>query len=142
MSNEDGSCWIAYNGEFYNGFNTLPTSTPEASTDAFGVGWIPQVRWTRAQSSKLLFEAGLAYYDQPYEQNPRPEVGPLDLPARELATGRLFGANGHTIPSYTSWTKSYSSMAAASGAATAGSPPAAAADKSATAGRIRLPRSA
>ena len=23
-----------FTGEFYNGFNTLPTSTPEASTDA------------------------------------------------------------------------------------------------------------
>src|SRR5438093_2736229 len=37
-----------YNGEFFNGFNTLATTTPEASTDAFGNGWIPQVRWTRA----------------------------------------------------------------------------------------------
>ena len=37
-----------FNGEFYNGFNTLATSTPEASTDAWGRGWIPQVRWTRA----------------------------------------------------------------------------------------------
>ncbi len=49
-----------FNGEFYNGFNTYATSTPEASTDAFGRGWIPQVRWTRAQSNKLLFEAGIA----------------------------------------------------------------------------------
>ena len=47
-----------FNGEFYNGFNTLPTSTPEASTDAWGRGWIPQARWTRAQSNRLLFEAG------------------------------------------------------------------------------------
>ena len=47
------------------------SSTPEASTDAFGGGWIPQVRWTRAQSNKLLFEAGIAYYNQPYEQNCR-----------------------------------------------------------------------
>ena len=40
-----------FNGEFYNGFNTLPTSTPEATSDASGIGWIPQARWTRAQSS-------------------------------------------------------------------------------------------
>ena len=33
-------------GEFYNGFNTLPTTTPEASTDAAGRGWVPQVKWT------------------------------------------------------------------------------------------------
>ena len=25
-----------FNGEFYNGFNTYATTTPEASTDAFG----------------------------------------------------------------------------------------------------------
>ena len=36
-----------FNGEFYNGFNTLPTTTPEASTDAFGRGWVPQVKWTQ-----------------------------------------------------------------------------------------------
>src|SRR6266540_2547235 len=58
-----------FNGEFYNGFNTWAISTPEASTDAFGRGWIPQVRWTRTQTSRLLFEAGLAQYKQPYEQN-------------------------------------------------------------------------
>src|SRR5262249_11130873 len=38
-----------YNGEFYNGFNTLATTTPQASTDAFGNGWEPQLKWTRAQ---------------------------------------------------------------------------------------------
>ena len=37
-----------FNGEFYNGFNTLPTTAPEASTDAFGDGWVPQLKWTRA----------------------------------------------------------------------------------------------
>ncbi len=58
-----------YNGEFYNGFNTYAVMTPEASTDAFGVGWIPQVRWTRAHSNKLLLEAGIAQYNQAYEQN-------------------------------------------------------------------------
>ena len=62
-----------FNGEFYNGFNTCATTTPEASTDAFGSGWIPQARWTRAQSNKLLFEAGIAYYNQPYEQNCKAE---------------------------------------------------------------------
>ena len=53
-----------FTGEFYNGFVTLPTSTPEATSDAQGIGWIPQARWTRAQSSKLLFEAGIAEYNQ------------------------------------------------------------------------------
>jgi hypothetical protein len=103
-----------FNGEEYNGFNTYPTSTPEASTDAFGRGWVTQVKWTQTTTNRLLLEAGLTRYDQPYEQYSRETVGPLDLPRRELSTGLLSVANGHTIPSYTSWTKSYSSMAAAS----------------------------
>ena len=96
-----------FNGEFYNGFNTLPTTTPEASTDAFGVGWIPQVKWTRAQSSKLLLEGGVAYYTQPYEQTYTSSVKPMDLPHLEQTTNRLTVAAGSTIPPYTSWTKDY-----------------------------------
>jgi Carboxypeptidase regulatory-like domain len=103
-----------FNGEFYNGFNTLPTSTPEASTDAFGRGWIPQIRWTRAHSSKLLLEAGISYYNQPYEQNCRASVKPTDLPSYNGSTGLLTGACGYTIPPYSSTTKDYSSMASAS----------------------------
>ena len=104
-----------FNGEFYNGFNTLATSTPEASTDAFGVGWIPQVRWTRAQSSKLLFEAGLAYYNQPYEQNcSRTAPGGTALPHLNGSTGLLTGRCGYTIPEYSSTTKDYNVLATAS----------------------------
>jgi hypothetical protein len=103
-----------FNGEFYNGFNTLPNTTPEASTDAFGRGWVTQAKWTQTTTNKLLLEAGLTYYNQPYEQNYRPEVGPRDLARLEQTTGRLSVAAGNTIPPYTSWTKSYSGMAAAS----------------------------
>jgi hypothetical protein len=103
-----------FNGEFYNGFNTYAVSTPEASTDAFGRGWIPQVRWTRAQSNKLLFEAGLAYYNQPYEQDCKASAKPTDLPSLNGSTGLLTGACGYTIPPYSSTTKDYSSMASAS----------------------------
>jgi hypothetical protein len=103
-----------FNGEFYNGFNTLPNTTPEASTDAFGRGWVSQLKWTETTTNRLLLEAGLTYYNQPYEQNYRPEVGPRDLPRLEQSTGRLSVAAGNTIPPYTSWTKSYSGMAAAS----------------------------
>jgi hypothetical protein len=103
-----------FNGEFFNGFNTLPNTTPEASTDAFGRGWVTQAKWTQTTTNKLLLEAGLTYYNQPYEQNYRPEVGPRDLAQLEQTTGRLSGAAGNTIPPYTSWTKSYSGMAAAS----------------------------
>jgi hypothetical protein len=103
-----------FNGEFYNGFNTLPTTTPEASTDAFGRGWVPQFKWTQTTSNKLLLEAGITHYNQPYEQNYTSSVGPRDLARLEQTTGRLSVAAGNTIPPYTSWTKSYSSMAAAS----------------------------
>jgi hypothetical protein len=103
-----------YNGEFYNGFNTLPTTTPEASTDAFGLGWVPQLKWTQTTTNKLLLEAGLSYYTQDYEQNCTDAVQPRDLPRLEQSTGRLSVACGNTIPPYTSWTKSYSSAASAS----------------------------
>jgi hypothetical protein len=103
-----------FNGEFYNGFNTYAISTPEASTDAFGVGWIPQVRWTRAHSNKLLFEAGISYYNQPYEQDCRPGLSPTALPSLNGSTGLLTGACGYTIPPYSSTTKDYSTMASAS----------------------------
>jgi hypothetical protein len=103
-----------FNGEDYNGFNTLPTTTPEASTNAFGRGWVPQVKWSQTTTNRLLLEAGITYYHQPYEQYYTDAVGPLDLPRVEQTTGRLSGAAGSTIPPYTSWTKSYSSMAAAS----------------------------
>jgi hypothetical protein len=103
-----------FNGEFYNGFNTYAVTTPAASTDAFGRGWISQARWTRAQSNKLLFEAGLSYYNQPYEQDCKSTVGPTDLPHLEAATGLLTVACGYLIPPYSSTTEDYSSMASAS----------------------------
>ena len=103
-----------FNGEFYNGFNTLPTTTPEASTDAFGRGWVPQVKWTQTTSNKLLLEAGVSYYEQPYEQNYTSTVGPRDLPRLEQTTGRLSVAAGNTIPPYSSKTNTWSSMASGS----------------------------
>jgi hypothetical protein len=103
-----------FNGEDYNGFNTLPTTSPEASTDAFGLGWVPQVKWTQTTTNKLLLEAGLSYYTQEYEQTCRESVGPRDLPRLEQTTNRLTVACGSTIPPYTSWTKSYSGSASAS----------------------------
>ena len=103
-----------FNGEFYNGFNTLPTTTPEASTDAFGDGWVPQLKWTRAQSNRLLFDAGISYYHQPYEQNYRETVGPRDLAHLETTTNFLSVAAGNTIPPYKSMTRNYSTAASAS----------------------------
>ena len=103
-----------FNGENYNGFNTLPTTTPEASTDAYGLGWVPQVKWTQTTTNKLLLEAGLSYYTQDYEQSCRDSVGPRDLPRLEQTTNRLSVACGNTIPPYFSYTKSYTGGASAS----------------------------
>jgi hypothetical protein len=101
-----------FNGEFYNGFNTYGVTTPEASTDAFGVGWIPQARWTRAQSNKLLFEAGIAQYNQGYEQNcSRAETTATALPRFNGSTGLLSGRCGYLIPPYTSETDDYNILA-------------------------------
>ncbi|HEX7794291.1 MAG TPA: TonB-dependent receptor [Vicinamibacterales bacterium] len=104
-----------FNGEFFNGFNTLATTTPEASTDAKGAGWIPQVRWTRTHSSRLLIEAGLAYYDQPYEQDcARIAPGGTVLPRLNISTNLLTGRCGYTIPEYSSTTKDYNVLGSAS----------------------------
>jgi hypothetical protein len=103
-----------FNGEFYNGFNTYAVTTPAASTDAFGRGWISQLRWTRAQSNKLLLEAGISYYNQPYEQDCKSTVGPGDLPHLEATNGLLSVACGYLIPPYSSTTEDYSAMASAS----------------------------
>ena len=103
-----------FNGEFYNGFNTYAVTTPEASTDAWGRGWIPQVRWTRAHSNRLLLEAGLAYYTQPYAQTCSKSAAPNALPHLNGSTGLLTGRCGYLIPEYSSTTQDYSSMASAS----------------------------
>ena len=103
-----------FNGEDYNGFNTLPTTTPEASTDAFGLGWVPQLKWTQTTTNRLFLEAGLTYYTQDYEQTCRDSVGPRDLAILEQSTNRLSVACGNTIPPYTSWTNSYFGAASAS----------------------------
>jgi len=104
-----------FNGEFFNGFNTYPFSTPEAATDAWGRGYIPQARWTRAHSDKLLLEAGIAYYDQPYEQNcSRIAPGGTALPHWNVSTGLVTGRCGYLTPAYSSTTKDYNVLASAS----------------------------
>ena len=103
-----------FTGEFYNGFVTLPTSTPEATSDAQGIGWVPQARWTRAQSNKLLFEAGISEYNQTYSQDCRSEVPARALPSLNGSTGLLTGKCGYTIPPYGSTTKDFNVMASAS----------------------------
>src|SRR4029078_5375229 len=84
----------------------------EASSDAYGRGWIPQARWTRAQSSKILIEAGLAYYGQSYEQLCKEGLPATALPSLNGSTGLLTGKCGYTIPPYGSTTKDYNAMGA------------------------------
>ena len=54
-----------YNGEDYN--NVSATISPEASQQAFGGGWTPQVKWTSTPTNRLLIDAGITLYDLPYE---------------------------------------------------------------------------
>ena len=101
-----------YNGTFYDGFNTYANSTPEASTDSSGGGWLPAVRWTRTQSNKLLFEAGLSYYSLPYEQAcSRTNPGGTALPTLNASTGLLTGRCGYFIVPYTSASEDYNILA-------------------------------
>ena len=61
-----------------------------------------------------MLEAGISYYNQPYEQNYKSTVGPRDLGHLEATTNRLTVAAGNTIPPYKSATKDYSIVASAS----------------------------
>ena len=103
-----------FNGEFYNGFVTYPFSTPEAATDGFGGGWDPNIRWTRAQSSKLLLEAGLSYYTLPYGQSCHAGLSATALPSLNASTGLVTGGCGYLTPPYSSTSDVYASMASAS----------------------------
>ena len=103
-----------FNGEFYNGFVTYPFSTPEAATDGFGGGWDPNIRWTRAQSNKLLLEAGLSYYTLPYGQSCHAGLSATALPSLNGSTGLVTGGCGYLTPPYSSTSDVYASMASAS----------------------------
>jgi hypothetical protein len=101
-----------YNGTFFDGFNTLATTTTDASTDAWGGGTLPAVRWTRTQSTKLLFEAGISYYSLPYEQAcSRTNPGGTRVPTLNGSTGLLSGRCGYLIVPYTSNSEDYNILA-------------------------------
>jgi hypothetical protein len=79
------------NGELYNNADAL--RTPEATWDAEGGGWTPQIKWTQATTNRLLLEAGFARYAQDYYTRYNSTVKPFDLPRNEVTTGRWSGAN-------------------------------------------------
>ena len=87
------------NGEFYNNASNL--RAPEATWDAQGGGWTPQVKWSQTTTNRMLLEAGYSRYDQPYDIRYKDTVGPFDLPRNEINTGRWSGAN--EFP-WTAWT--------------------------------------
>ena len=98
-----------YNGEDYNNVSAL--ISPEASQQAFGGGWTPQLKWTSTPTSRLLLDAGITLYDLPYEVAYQDSVGPRDLPNFEITTGKLTVA---TTNPYTSWTENWGTAASAS----------------------------
>jgi hypothetical protein len=89
-----------FNGEIYNNANA--TTSPEATHNAEGGGWTPQIKWSQTTTNRILLEAGYTLYDQPYSNTYNDAVGPLDLPHFDQSTGRLTVAG--TNP-YTSFTK-------------------------------------
>jgi hypothetical protein len=103
-----------YNGTFYDGFNTYANTTPEASTDAWGGGVLPAVRWTRTHSNKLLLEAGVSYYSLPYEQACHRTDAGTKLPTVNFSTGLQTNLCGYLIVPYTSNSSDYNVLANAS----------------------------
>ena len=92
--------------EDYN--NVSATISPEASQQAFGGGWTPQVKWTSTPTNRLLIDAGITLYDLPYEVAYQDSVGPRDLPNYEQTTLALTVA---TTNPYTSWTENWGTAA-------------------------------
>ena len=103
-----------FNGEYFNGFNTVANQEVASATDAEGGGWVPQVKWTRTHSNRLLLEAGLSLYRQPYEQTANKLDGPLDVAHLELTTSHVSVGPGYFTPLYSSWTHDYNFVASGS----------------------------
>lgn len=64
------------------GASGVNTVTPEASAiQATPTSFVSVSKWTRPQSNRLLFDVGLAVYDQEYQENYQPSVfaGPIPL---------------------------------------------------------------
>src|SRR4051794_18627246 len=72
------------------------TVPPEAAAiQATPTSFVSVTKYTRTQSNKLLFDAGLAVYDQEYQENYQPDVfaGPVPLyTINDNATGKIANA--------------------------------------------------
>jgi carboxypeptidase family protein len=70
--------------------------TPEASAiQATPTSFVSVTKYTRTQSNKLMFDAGLAVYDQEYQENYQPGVTAVTPPLvtiLDTSTGRLTNA--------------------------------------------------
>jgi len=73
--------------------STIP---PEASAiQATPTSFVSVTKYTRTQSNKLLFDAGLAVYDQEYQENYQPDVFANPVPLYTIndnATGKIANA--------------------------------------------------
>ncbi len=72
------------------------TVPPEASAiQATPTSFVSVSKWTRTQSNRLLFDAGLAVYNQEYQENYQPDVFATAVPAvtiLDASTGKYAGA--------------------------------------------------
>jgi hypothetical protein len=58
---------------------------PEASAiQATPTSFVSVTKWTRTQSNRMLFEAGLGVYDQEYQENYQPSVFGSTIPAKTI----------------------------------------------------------
>ena len=68
-------------------------TTPEASwVQTTPTGYLWQVKWTSAMTSRMLLEAGMSNYSQEYTRLPQPGITSTNLSVRDAATGRRINA--------------------------------------------------
>jgi hypothetical protein len=98
------------NGQRYEGLGA--STAIEASHQLWTPrGWTPQIKWTQATTNRLMLEAGLTLFDQNFRREPQPGTsGPMDFPINDRNTGVTTGGYSGSMDS---WTKNYSSVAAA-----------------------------
>ena len=73
--------------------STVPPET--SAIQATPTSFVSVSKWTRTQSSRLLFDAGLSVYDQEYQENYQPEVLASAIPLVTIfdqSTGKFAGA--------------------------------------------------
>jgi hypothetical protein len=86
--NRGTSCLCSYSGS--------PTVAPEFIGSYSFDDYLYQGTWTRPQTSKLLFQAGISYGNFLEHTGPQPDVLPTDISTIDIGTGVVYGASAGT----------------------------------------------